>query len=511
MIVPFDTNALANPVVPQPANILDQAASAIQLRNALLGNKIQQAEYDGRVARGKAYADHYNALTGQYDMPAVQSEMGSSAAGQYGLPEAVTTIRSQQAQQIGNDQAQLELNGRRMGMIAGIVSPYANKPNLTKQDLAPAYGAAIAHGIMSIDQANQSYAALPEGGDALKQQVRGLLDSAAGPGHAYNDAYGEMSLVDVGGHLQWQNVGSPASGQGGVDQGAPIKKTLTPGENATLAPVMVRDPKTGVLTPSVDTAEDIRQRISGGGSGFTGRRVDTAGAPEPVLTGAPVGYDEQVKNGIAVQSALNHQQGDVTANIATLRNLNGLLGRLRDQQFRGHTMGQIAGNLAKMGLPDNYATLSQEIDKAGTTLRHQLMDGGTGPHTNAGLADLDHITPGADMTPTAARALTNEMLTAAEMQQRRGKVAAGIKDPTQVLNALGDYDANFEPRFSTIQRLGPEEGREYAKSHIEDPSQYFGSVYRMAKAQRDKGYDYGLTPEQMKSIISRYEAQDGGR
>lgn len=261
----FDMNANAllgmgqGTVQPQN-NLMPTIAQAAGIQNQLLAYKVQHAEFDSKKATGAAYANNYNQLTGKYNMPGVYKDMGATEAGQYGLPEAVTTGLAQQGQGVTNDTSQLNLNQHRMGMIAGMLAPYANRQNLTKQDLAPAYGSAIAHGIMTIDQANQSYASLPQDGDALKQQVRGLYDAASGPQSAYNDAYGSQQLVDVGGHLQWQSVGSPASGQGGVSVGAPVAKTLSPSEAS--APFNYNDANGN---PKISTRADVLKANGQGG------------------------------------------------------------------------------------------------------------------------------------------------------------------------------------------------------------------------------------------------------
>ncbi|MGO2958769.1 MAG: hypothetical protein ACTIDN_06995 [Acetobacter sp.] len=268
----FDMNANAllgigqGTVQPQN-NLMPNIAQAAAVQNQLLAYKVQQAEFEGKKASGAAYAKNYNQLTGKYNMAGVYKDMGATEAGQYGLPQAVTTGLAQQGQGIANDTSQLNLNQHRMGMIAGMLAPYANRENLTKQDLAPAYGSAIAHGIMTIDQANQSYASLPQDGEALRQQVRGLYDAASGPENAYKDGYGTMQLVDVGGHLEWQNVGSAASGQGGVAQGAPISKTLSPSEATELVNYTDDDGKPKIGTRS----EVLRQNGRGGYLGNTAK------------------------------------------------------------------------------------------------------------------------------------------------------------------------------------------------------------------------------------------------
>ena len=269
----FDMNANAllgmgqGTVQPQN-NLLPNIAQAQEVANSALAYKRNALALAAEQAQGAAYAKNYNQLTGKYNMPGVYKDMGATEAGQYGLPQAVTTGLAQQNAGITNDTSQLNLNQHRMGMIAGMLAPYANRKNLTKQDLAPAYGSAIAHGLMTIDQANQSYASLPQDGDALRQQVRGLYDAASGPDNAYNDAYGTMRLVDVGGHLEWQNAGSPASGQGGVAQGAPISKTLSPSEATT--PFNYNDANGN---PKIGTRADILQ-ANGQGSA-----LDNTGKP----------------------------------------------------------------------------------------------------------------------------------------------------------------------------------------------------------------------------------------
>ncbi|WP_156470158.1 hypothetical protein [Acetobacter cerevisiae] len=254
-------------VQPQ-VNQLQNIAAAQEIKNQALAYSQNALAMAAKKASGAAYANNYNQLTGKYNMPGVYKDMGATEAGQYGLPEAVTTGLVQQGQGVTNDTSQLNLNQHRMGMIAGMLAPYANRQNLTKQDLAPAYGSAIAHGIMTIDQANQSYASLPQDGDALKQQVRGLYDAASGPESAYKDGYGTMQLVDVGGHLEWQNVGSAASGQGGVQQGAPISKTLSPSEATTPQPYNAPDG-----TPKLGTRADVVRANGQGGY------LDTTGKP----------------------------------------------------------------------------------------------------------------------------------------------------------------------------------------------------------------------------------------
>ncbi|GBQ72568.1 hypothetical protein AA103196_3098 [Ameyamaea chiangmaiensis NBRC 103196] len=504
----FDTNALSHPYTPQPANPFEIAAQALGVKNALLDNKIRQSEYDAQMARGAAYAHHYNALTGEYDIPAVQSELGSTSAGQFGLPEAVTTLRSQQKQAIDNQDAQLSFQ-RHASTAAtdGMGRVIADPTDANVKGYATFMSRLTPAATPQINAIAAQVVALPTKAQRV-EALKGAFTAHMGQ-EAASRVFGTPTSVDDGQNIQTGTQASEMDG-GAFTPAGVVQKQVGPESNASLVPVTMRDPTTGQMITVYRPASELRQ--AAGDGTFTGRRIDTAGGGAEPMAGSPSGYDEQYKTGQAVQNTLAAQQSDVTQNIATLRNLDALLAAV-PKDARSRTLKEITNNVSKFGIGGKdaagYATLAQEIDKAGTTLRKQMMDGGGGPHTNAGLADLEHITPGMEMTPTAARALTNEMLTAALYQQGRQKVAAGQKDATKVLSALADYDQNFDPRFATIQRLGPEEGREYAKSHIEDPAQYASSVYRMARAARDKGYDYGLTPQQRDRIIAAYEAQSG--
>lgn len=503
----FDTGANAllgigqNTVQPQ-TNLLQNIAAAQGIKNQALDYTHNALALGAKKAEGAAYAHNYNALTGEYNMPGVQAEMAKSSAGQYGLPEAVTTIRSQQGKQTSNDAAQLGLATASRNAIGSVLSFVGSNPDPAHLEA----GSRMAKAVLPKGQWGQVDAIvqqISQNPDGIQGGVKQLVNSMQSAPDQQGNTYGTAgATLDNGQQVIVGNQGSAING-GHFQPTTTVQKQVSPDSNATLTPVTMKDPETGQMITVYRPAGELRQP-SGGGN-FTGRRIDTSGGgnSEPMY-GAPTGYNEQYKTGQDVQNSLANQQSDVTQNIATLRNLDSLLSSI-PQNARSRTLKDITNNLSKFGIggkdAESYATLAQEIDKAGTTLRKQMMDSGGGPHTNAGLSDLEHITPGMEMTPTAARALTNEMLTAALYQQGRQKIAAGEKDPTKVLSTLADYGRNFDPRFATIQRLGPEEGREYAKSHISDQREYADAVRRMARAQREKGYDYGLTPQQVDRIL----------
>ncbi|MBB2169830.1 hypothetical protein HLH36_16005 [Gluconacetobacter aggeris] len=143
-----------------------------------------------------------------------------------------------------------------------------NNPDVTKADVARQLGVGVATGTIDLSTAQKVYSSLPADSKGIRTSVRGLMDSLMPGAGQSADAFGSMQLVDVGGHLQWQNVGSPASGQGGVNQGAPITKTLSPGE--ATAPQPYND---AGGNPKIGTRAQVAQANGQGGY------VDTTNKP----------------------------------------------------------------------------------------------------------------------------------------------------------------------------------------------------------------------------------------
>lgn len=497
----FDMNANAllgmgqGTVQPQN-NLMPTIAQAAGIQNQLLGTKIRQAEYDAQLAQGNALLGATGA-DGRTDYAKARATMARTPAAALGAAQAMSDQNTIRQQDLANTEA-----GK--NAVGSILSYVGANPDQAHLYAAKRMAKAILPG-QNVDAIVDQIARHPDGiAGGIKQLVNSMQSTQGQQANAYGTP---GATVDNGQQVVIGTQGSALNG-GQFQPSTTVQKQVGPDSNANMVPVTMKDPDTGQMITVYRPAGELRQ--STGDGNFTGRRINTAGGASEPMAGAPAGYNEQYKTGQDMQNALSAQQGDVTQNIATLRNLDALLGAPELKAYRSRTLKDITNNASKIfhgGYADKYATLAQEIDKAGATLRKQMMDGGGGPHTNAGLSDLEHITPGLDMTPTAARALTNEMLTAAIYQQGRQKVAAGQKDATKVLSALADYDQNFDPRFATIQRLGPEEGREYAKSHITDRGKYAEAVRRMARAQREKGYDYGLTPQQIDRILGASDAR----
>lgn len=192
-------------------------------------NKLLQAS---QQAQSDAAAQSID-KDGNYDSAKFNRLLSANPDAHYNMQPALTENNNQRSQQLANQDADLSLHAKRAGMMAGLVSPYLSKQGLRKADLAPAFGAALSHGLISMDQAQKEYAGLPDDEDSLRKSMRGFFNAAAGPQHGYNDGFGNVQMIDDGGQLRFVKVASPGGGGGASDTGTGVEKTLTPGEAST--------------------------------------------------------------------------------------------------------------------------------------------------------------------------------------------------------------------------------------------------------------------------------------
>ncbi|MBS1060768.1 hypothetical protein [Gluconobacter sp. Dm-44] len=488
----FNTNALMPTPLPQQTNPLEFASQAIGVRNALLGNKIQQARYDADMAQGNALLGATGA-DGRTDYAKARAAMARDPKAAYGAAEAVRQQNAARLEDLSNTEA-----GK--NAVGAILSYVGANPDQAHLYAAKRMAKAIFPG-QNVDGIVNQIAQHPDG---IAGGVAQLTNSMQAPGQQEANVYGTPGATVNNGQQTIIGTQQSAMSGGQFRPTTTVQQQTDPTFEHTYTNRTIMGPNGPVIMPMTQAQFDA---YNGTHNGFTGRvDVTGSGSSNPAPTAIPVGAEEQAKTGLAVRNSLAGQQEGYAQNLSTLRNLDGLLSKIPADQ-RSRRLVEVENLLSKAGINFDGATLAQEIDKAGAAVRTQLMNDGSGPHTNAGMSDLEHITPGRNMTPEAARALTNEMITAMEYKQRRAAMAQRIQNPGTIMQELSNYDQNFDPRFFTIQRLGPQEGRAYAASHVADKAQYATSVRKMAQAQRDGKYDYGLTPDQVDRILGQKNAQ----
>lgn len=413
------------------------------------------------------------------------------------MSSAISDNNNNQSGDINNKNNQLNYQTNVNNNITGSLSTLYNDPSDNNLKAHSTF-LKVQHPELSnqIDSVTSSLSKMPE--DARKGAIATMINQQQSPGQQQVNTVGSPVTIDDGSQIS----GGTQNGMTGElsRTGNSISKQLSPESNASIMHKTVVGPD-GRVHEVYDTAGNIRNNINNSGAnlnGYTGRRVvnltgnTNSQQPTYVDASAPTGTIEQYNTGRDIKNNLNMNQSDITNNLSSLRNLDSLLSKI-PADARSRRLAELQNNLSKWGLTDGkYATLAQEIDKAGTQVRHNLMAQGSGPHTNAGLSDLEHLSPSIDMTPTAARALTNEMITASEYGQKRNQLANSVSDLSQLPQILSQYDNSYEPRYFTISRLGPEEGKQYANTHISDRNDYINRVRNMARLQKSGKFDFGL-------------------
>lgn len=463
----FDTGANAllgmgqGTVRPQTNQLQNIAAAqgiqnqALEYQNALLGQK-------ARKAVGNALARHVR-KDGSIDYGSAIADAASDPDAAYGLPDAVTQNNSQQAQNIGNQGAQLELNQRKAGMLAGLAAPLMSNPNVTKGDVARQLGVGVAHGLISMDQAQAAYSALPDDSSGIRQQVRGLMDASIGPAHAYNDAYGSMQLVDDGGTLHWQNVGSPASGQGGQNVGGGIAKQTSPETNS--APIDVINP---------DGSHSIlrRDQVVGGAQGrptvppevMGSGRYPTAQPANPGYQSSPAAgqtaaLTETAQAGAQGANALMQASANRNDRMAALGNMSSDLegftsgpGSERIRHFASVFDNWTGGNW-KSGEIENAQSFNKWAQNLANAQSQAL---GTG--TDSKLAAAVHASPNSALQGSTNRLMIHQLMGNEDAINAKAQAwqKAGLQ-PAQFQQWNQQFSQSFDPRAYQLLRMTPDE------------------------------------------------------
>jgi len=128
----FDTGANALLGIGQntirPTNPSDQLAQALNIRNALLGNKIQQAEYDARMAGGNALLGATDD-TGRTDYAKARATMARDPKAAYGAAQAMREQNASRQEDVLNQDEQLAFQNHASTAAANGMGRLVNDPS----------------------------------------------------------------------------------------------------------------------------------------------------------------------------------------------------------------------------------------------------------------------------------------------------------------------------------------------------------------------------------------------
>lgn len=112
----------------QPADPSEQLSRAIGIRNALLGNKIQQAEYDARMAGGNALLGATDG-TGRTDYAKARATMARDPKAAYGAAQAMREQNAARQEDVLNQDEQLAFQNHASEAAANGMGRLVNDPS----------------------------------------------------------------------------------------------------------------------------------------------------------------------------------------------------------------------------------------------------------------------------------------------------------------------------------------------------------------------------------------------
>jgi len=474
-VADFNTNTLMPTALPQQTNPLEFASQAIGVRNALLGNKIQQAKYDAEMAQGNALAASIG-QDGRPDQHAYLRNLADDPNGRYGLTGAVTTSQDQEARALQNSDA-----GR--NSISSVLSFVGQHPD--QEHLIA--GVRMAKSVLPKTQWGQV--------DAIARRISDHPDGIAG---------GVAQIVNASqaGAQQQANVyGTPGAT---VDNGKQIvigtQQSSLPGPNAGqfqpnntvqkyTSPEFDQEPfKTVGKDANGNLVEGVVQKGSlfnqgNGGTlppGYNGRPSSNSNPPGFVQTGVAAGTDEAVKQGTTIHGAdtqTSQTLADQTGTISNILNdIDQLPGGLRSQP-----LVWIANNASKIGLNggDDYAGRYQDYVKNSTILASQLQHSMGMSGTNQQAEAALHIVPGPDLTLGEARVLARKQL--GNITMAKTQIAGRQNLPAQdVTRYTTQFNSAVDPRFYWMQSMTPEQRTDF-RSELKKSGQLDGYYHSLER------------------------------
>lgn len=199
-------------------NPLEVARQGAEYRNALLGNKIRQSEYDARVAQGNALLGATDA-DGQVDYAKARAAMARDPAAAYG---AVDAYRQQNASR-NDDLQNAEASKNAVGSIMSFVGANPDAAHLDA-------GARMAKAVLPKSQWGQIDAIVHQIGshpNGIAGGVAQITNSMQAPQGQEQNVYGAPDSIDTGNaHLIGTRSSAMRGGGFNATQAAP--KNLSP-------------------------------------------------------------------------------------------------------------------------------------------------------------------------------------------------------------------------------------------------------------------------------------------
>ncbi len=489
----FNTNALM-PERLQTANPLEMAGQAISYKNALLGNKIQQAEYDARLAQGRALQGATDA-SGRTDYARARATMAADPAAAYGAAEAYSAQNRNRAEDVLNQEAQLSYQEHARNAAAGAFIRAAQNPTDANIQGAGAFIAHLTPGATDqIRTATRDLLSLPTA--AQRSEAIKTLATSTLPGHdQISQAFGTPTMVDDGQTIQSGTQGAAMDGGAFTPTGG-VQRQVSPEFNAH--PVTVTGPDgtprivtqgsvVGTAKPTVPLDVMGSGRYPGGASDFSGPGM--AAQPGGYVAGPPAGQVEAQRttaeagakgaNALMSAAASRNDRLGMLGNMAT--DLEGFWsGPGYDKARR---VAQLFNVVSPIPVDSSGIEAAQSFNKWAQQLANaQSQALGS---SDARLSAAEHANPNSSLQKETNQLMIHQLMGNEDAINAKAQAwrASGLP-ASQYQSWDQEFSQGFDPRAFQVLRMTPSEREKMFKGMRESGQmdEFKRSYNRMAAA-----------------------------
>lgn len=458
----FDTGANALLGIGQntirPTNPSDQLAQALNIRNALLGNKIQQAEYDARMAGGNALLGATDD-SGRTDYAKARATMARDPKAAYGAAQAMREQNASRQEDVLNQDEQLAFQNHASTAAANGMGRLVNDPsNANVRGYAAFMKRLTPAASDQINTITNQVLALPTT-EQRKEALKAAFTAHMGQ-EASGRVFGTPTSVDDGQTIQ---TGTQASGMdgGAFTPAAGVQRQISPETNSS---------PMEVTNPDGSRSYVRRDQVVGGakptvppeamGSG----RYPTQQPANPGYQAAPAaGQTEALaataKAGADGANALMQASANRNDRMAALGNMSSDLegftsgpGSERIRHFASVFDNWTVGNWKSSEIES-----AQSFNKWAQNLANaQSQALGTG--TDSKLAAAVHASPNSALQGSTNRLMIHQLMGNEDAINAKAQAwqKAGLQ-PAQFQQWNQQFSQSFDPRAYQLLRMTPDE------------------------------------------------------
>ncbi|OUJ04979.1 hypothetical protein [Gluconobacter sp. DsW_058] len=464
----FDTGASALLGIGQntirPTDPSDQLAQALSIRNALLGNKIQQAEYDARMAGGNALLGATDD-TGRTDYAKARATMARDPKAAYGAGQAMREQNASRQEDVLNQDEQLAFQNHASTAAANGMGRLVDDPsNANVRGYAAFMKRLTPAASDQINTITNQVLALPTT-EQRKEALKAAFTAHMGQ-EASSRVFGTPTSVDDGQTIQ---TGTQASGMdgGAFTPAAGVQRQISPETNST---------PTEIINPDGSRSYVRRDQVVGGGKptvppeAMGSGRYPTQQPANPGYQAAPAaGQTEALaataKAGADGANALMQASANRNDRMAMLGNMGSDLEGFTSGPGREHWRNLEAtwNNWTPYSVHADESEIekAQSFNKWAQNLANaQSQALGTG--TDSKLAAAVHASPNSSLQDSTNRLMIHQLQGNEDAINAKAQAwKASRMQPAQFQQWNQQFSQSFDPRAFQMIRMTPQERSTY--------------------------------------------------